>query len=138
MSHCLCHPCLSQDLEVTVTVSDSPLSAKTEQVVATPTAASEAGGSSTVTSFRPRHTSHTEAAASGGDKGEGVQPDASGMLPKDDAMVYGGMVLGSLGLARLQLARFGFGFGFGCKQSIGTAHQQLLMHLHTSEYNQPC
>jgi hypothetical protein len=85
-----------------VTLSNSPLGAKTEEVVATSTAASHNDDDvTTVTSFRPHTRSHTAAAHGGGEAGhtDTAQPDLSALLPSDDAMVYGGEIITHLGTA---------------------------------------
>jgi len=89
LSSTLSHPFL-QDLEVTVTLSDKPElfgGSKAEEVVASAasTSRSEAGGVTTITSFRPSHHS-----SSTGVEEEAPAADLSAMLPVDEALVYGG------------------------------------------------
>lgn len=79
-----------QDLEVTVTLSDKPGlfgGAKAEEVVASAasTSRSETGGVTTITSFEPSHHS-----SSTGAEGEAPPADLPGILPADEAFVYGG------------------------------------------------
>lgn len=63
---------------MTVTLSDAPLGDKTENVVASTTTTSKAGGVTTLTSLHPHTESHAEQEPGGR---EGIIPHLSDVLP---------------------------------------------------------
>lgn len=95
---------------MTVTLSDALLGDKSQNVVASATSTSQAGGVTTLTSFHPHTKSHAGAAGTtGGGGGHGsssssggdsAPPDLSAILNSDDSKVLGGrwLVLAAVGM----------------------------------------